>query len=126
MRAILLLLTAIMLAGCITMPDFDGTSRDVPAVDEYRFTVKYSSQEEIENRCRNRYFVGGKLVIETNDAPVEACSVTTRNLPANPVWDEDGNYNTDVYIKPPKSKQDYEFWKLLIHELAHPIFDWRH
>jgi hypothetical protein len=117
MRAILLLLTAMMLVGCITLPEFDGTSRDVPAVDEYRFTVKFSDKDKIQQKCRSRSFVGGKLVIEDNARTVDACITTARH---------DSHYDSQLYIEKPSGKEDAYWWETFIHEVAHPLFDWRH
>ena len=117
MKAMFLILTALMLSGCINLPEFDGTSRDVPAVDEYRFTVHFSDKAQIQQKCRSRSFVGGKLVIEDNARPVDACAITARNQ---------DYYETEIYIEPPIQKEDAYWWETFIHEVAHPLFDWRH
>ena len=97
MKAMFFIMMTAFLAGCITLPEFDGTSRDVPAVDEYRFTVKFSSKDEIQQKCRSKSFVGGKLVIEDNARPVDACAITARNQ---------DYYETEIYIEPPIQKED--------------------
>ena len=117
MKATFFILTALILTGCITLPEFDGTSLDAPAVDEYRFTVKFSSKDEIQQKCRSRSFVDGRLVIEENTKPVDACAITARY---------EDYYDTEIYIEPPPSKDDAYWWETFIHEVAHPLFDWRH
>jgi len=117
MKSLLALIATLMLAGCVTLPDFDGTSRDTPAVDEYKFTVFLSTYNAIQHKCRNKSFVNGQLVFEENLVPVDACAITARY---------EGYYDTEIYIEPPPSKDDAYWWGTLFEELAHPLFDWRH
>ena len=117
MKATFFILTALMLVGCITLPEFDGTSLDAPAVDEYRFTVHFSDKAEIQQKCRSRSFVDGKLLIEDSARPVDACITTARN---------EDHYDSQLYIEKPSGKEDAYWWETFIHEVAHPLFDWRH
>ncbi len=111
-KSALLLLLLVLVAGCTNnpaLPFYDGTHRESPAVKRFEISLRFESEAEIDKHCRADQNPAGFIL----DACVDVLKYA--------------DYHSAVIHMPwPRNPTDVWFWETLIHEVAHPLFQWRH